>query len=127
MSKWREMKEAETQPQEVIEDQEAPGMEETEQAFKEQLDEALVAFKNRREKENNRFADVTDSGYYFVVCFTSRPQMDEFCEKFGIDKELRYQDGKEIAKAFKRALTTPDPTIPREKGRSLDYISRARE
>ena len=120
MSKWKEMKET-TQP----EPEEPMGMEAVEKAFDDQLDEALVAFKERREKEKTRFADVTDTNYYFVVCFSNNAQMAEFCEKFGLDISYKYYDGREVARKFKRALQTPDMATPREKGKSKEYTERA--
>ena len=127
---WRDLKEekpVEPEKQETEELEPPPGMEDVEQGFQEDIDEALAAFKKRREKENSRFADVTDCGYYFTVCFTSRAQMDEFCDRFGLDKDLKYHDGKELAKQLNRALRTPDPAIPREKGHTADYTERARQ
>ena len=132
MSRWKSIQqeeekivkteEAEAQPEE----QEEPiGMEAVEEGFKEELDAALVAFMDRRKKETKRFADIVDSNFYFCVCFSNQEQMLEFCEKFGLNPDLRYYDGREIAKAFKKALVTPDSSIPKEKGRSKDYEARA--
>ena len=122
MSKWKELhNEAPAQP----EPEEPAGMDAVEQGFEEQLDEALVAFKQKRETENKRFGDVTDCGYYFTVCFTSRAQMDEFCDTFGLDKDLRYHDGRQLSRTLGKALRTADPGIPKEKGRNKDYAARA--
>ena len=121
MSKWKDLKKEKEPPVE-----EAPaGMEAVEETFHEQLDEALVAFKNRREKEKKRFLDVVDTNYYFVVCFTNNAQMIEFCEKFGLDTQYKYYDGKEVARKFNKAIETPDSVFPREKGRTKEYADRA--
>lgn len=125
MSKWKEMQEAENTAEiagDVASDEGTPvGMEEAERLFKEDYDEVLEAFKARREKENKRFREIIDTNYYMVICFTTNAQMVEFCNNFGIDIQYRYYDGREIAKAFKKALKAPDIGIPREKGRVKEY------
>lgn len=124
MSKWKEMHEAENTAEiagEVVPDNEPIGMEEVEQTLKEDYDEVLEAFKARREKENKRFREVVDTNHYMVICFTTNEQMVEFCNNFGIDIKYRYYDGRDIAKAFKKALKSSDMTVPRERGRVKEY------
>ena len=123
MSSWSKAKESVPQREAPV--NEPAGMEAVEQAFNDQLDDALVAFKEKRETEKKRFGDVIDTNYYFVVCFTSNEQMLEFCDKFGLDKDYKYYDGRTIARKFNKALETADMKAPREKGISKEYAERA--
>ena len=139
MSRWKQQKEAELVKklpkiedgeQAEIADAPADGetLEDVERAFKEDLnvDEALTSFAERRSREAGRFRDVTDTSYYFTVCFTNLEQLVEFCESFGLDAQRMYFDGREIAKAFNKALKKPDTLRPKEQGISADYVRLAR-
>lgn len=124
MSKWHEIRCAEPQNEETV----APvGMDAVEQAFEKQYDEALIAFQERREKENKRFKDITDTNYYFVVCFSNNAQMTEFCNEFGLDVAFKYYDGREIARQFRKAIRTPDMGSPTERPKNKDYMARAKK
>lgn len=125
MSKWKEAKEAELREQQ--EEEERQTLEQTEKELASIVEESelLRKFKERHEKEAKRRQDVTDSNYYFVVCFGNSGQLIEFCEKFGIDSDRLYIDGKEFARKVNRALQTPDPVFPRQQKGGEDYKNRA--
>ena len=127
MSRWAEMQKAESVPEEPEVRPEAPGMEAVEKDMDEGYDEALMAFKERREKEAKRFREITDTNHYMVLCFTTNTQLVEFCNTFGIDVKYRYYDGREVARRLNKALKSPDVAMPREKGRTKEYTELAME
>jgi hypothetical protein len=51
------------------------------------------SFRERHEKERERFVDATDSEYWVCLCFDTREQKEEFLKKLGLfehgDKYLR--------------------------------------
>lgn len=139
MSRWKQQKEAEmvkelpkVENSEQVEAVDAPDdgetLEDVEQGFKNDLniDEALSSFAKRRSREAGRFTDITDTSYYFTVCFTNLDQLVEFCESFGLDAQRMYFDGREIAKAFNKAMKKPDTLRPKEQGINADYVRLAR-
>lgn len=83
-------------------------LEELEQTSLKEIQEVEAGFRERMKQENDRFRDMCDTEYWFCVCFTSRKQKEEFLEKIGIETDLKYIEGKEMARAYKRALKTPD-------------------
>lgn len=101
------------------------GLEELETQFAQDMDELHAAFRERAARENQRFADVTDTDYYFCVCFRSQEQMVEFCESVGLNPDEIYIDGKEFAKKIRRAINTPDPQMPRRQSGWKELQDRA--
>ncbi len=93
-----------------------------ENACEESLGELESAFRNRIKQEDKRFADVTDSGYWFAVCFSNRKQREEFMESLGLPTDLRYVDGRELARAIKRPVKSPDTEFPRTTKGSKEYL-----
>lgn len=83
-------------------------LEELEQTSLKEIQEVESGFRERMKQENDRFRDMCDTEYWFCVCFTSRKQKEEFLEKIGIETDLKYIEGKEMARAYKRAMQTPD-------------------
>lgn len=124
MSKWKEAKEAEERQQE---EEERLSLEQTEETYHEIVEESelLRKFKERHEKESKRRQNVTDSNYYFVVCFSNSAQLREFCEKFRLNPDQLYVDGREFAKNVNRALSSPDTDFQTRYGGSKDYADRA--
>lgn len=124
MSKWKETKEAEARQQE---EEERLTLEQTETAYHEIVEESelLRKFKERHEKESKRRQDVTDSNYYFVVCFSNSAQLHEFCDKFKLNPDQLYIDGREFAKKVNKALSAPDTDFQSRYGSSKDYADRA--
>ena len=121
MSKWKDLHD---KPEEVTM---VPSLEDFEQEMDEQLDDAQKAFRERITKEEKRLKDACDCNYYFTVFFQNSAQLYEFCDKFGIDRDLLYVDGRELAKQFNKALETKDMAFPKIQQFNKDYVARARE
>lgn len=122
MSKWKEMHKEAPPP----EPEKVPTLEEVEQSFSEQLDvdqkdEFLQQLNASRDKEKKYLKDISDTNYYFTVCFSNKAQLYEFCEKFGLNPDLIHMDGREVAKQFRKALETPDLRHPSKMRKSKDY------
>lgn len=84
------------------------GLEQLEQDVARELGEVERSFRERMAAENKRFRDMCDTEYWFCVCFTSRAQKEEFLAKIGIDTDLKYIDGKDMARAYRKAIKEPD-------------------
>ena len=125
MSKWKETREAEIREQQEAEERQKLEDSEKELASIVEESELLQKFKERHAKESKRRQDVTDSNYYFVVCFSNNDQLKEFCDQFGLNPDLLYMDGKYFAKNVNKALQTPDTDFPRVQAGSKDYRDRA--
>lgn len=129
MSKWREEREKEAlanESKKKSKKAEAPTLEEFEEGMAADLDSVHESFRARTEKENKRFADVCDSNYYFVVCFSNNAQMVEFCDMLGLNPDEIYMDGRQVARKIGRALKTPDTAFPKIQPFGKDYVQRAR-
>lgn len=95
-----------------------------------QLEEAEALRQRFREKmkdERKRFRDVCDTEYWFCVCFTSREQKEEFLKALRINPNEKYVDGREMARAVRRALRSPDMEYPRIRGYDKEYMNRSME
>ena len=127
MSKWKEAREAELKQQQEAE--EKVTLEETENAFNEITEESelLRKFKERHEKEAERVKNVTDSRYYFVVCFSNNAQLEEFCQRYDIKPNQLYVDGRELSRKIGRALKQPDTVFHKYNTGSEDYRKRAQK
>lgn len=125
MSKWKEAKAAEEARKQK--EQKQPTLEEFEEGMASDIDELQKAFRERAQKEQQRFADVTNTDYYFVVCFSNYKQLVEFCDMLGIMPDDLYHDGREFARKMKKALSTPDTDFPKIQPFNKDYVARARE
>lgn len=58
-------------------------------------------YRDRAKQEADRFRRVTDSEYWFAVCFKSREEKNEFLKKVGVKTALmgdKYLDGHMLAK-----------------------------
>ena len=126
MSKWKEQQEAEKTKKQA-EKQEPATLEEFEQNTADGMEELHQAFRDRAAKEEQRVMDVVNCDYYFVVCFSNRKQLYEFCEKTGLNPDEIYIDGRTFARKIKRALETPDTDFPKVQPFNREYKSRARE
>lgn len=126
MSKWQEQKEAEKK-QAKTEKPEVPTLETFENEMKDGMEQMHQAFRDRAAKEQQRIFDVCDADYYFVVCFSNKGQLVEFCEKMQLNPDEIYIDGKEFARRVNRALQTPDTKFPNTQPINRDYANRARE
>jgi hypothetical protein len=63
------------------------------------LNEIKNAFRLRREQENKRFLDATDTEYWICLCFQSREQKEEFVEKTGwCQRDEKYLNGVKVAR-----------------------------
>ena len=122
MSRWADEKKKESVKGKK---EDIPTLADHEQAVDEAITELQQAFRDRNEKEQSRFKDVCDSNYYFVVCFSNRPQMEEFCKKVGLDSDEIYIDGREFAKKIGKALEKPDTEFPKTQAFSKSWTDRA--
>lgn len=72
-----------------------------------ELDALAQGFRERRDTEAARFADATDSEYWFAVCFRTRGDKDAFLS--GIQASRigdKYLDGHKLAKIL--GVTLPE-------------------
>lgn len=106
---------------------EVSGLDDMERVFDDEVDEIKQTFRDKMQTENKRFADVCDSAYWFCVCFTSRQQRAEFLEKIGLDPDLKYVDGKEMARAYRKVIETEDLKFPKVKPPDKDFSARTME
>lgn len=104
---------------------EPASLEELEKSVLDELGEVESSFRERLKRENSRFLDMCDTEYWFAVCFTSRKQKEEFMTKIGIDPELKYVEGREMAKAYRKALKTPDLEFAQIRPFDKEYLKRA--
>lgn len=117
MSKWKDMQQEEyAQKMQQEQEQQFESLAEVESGFLDDIKELHSAFRDKAQKENKRFMDVTNTDYYFCVCFRSQEQMKEFCKSVGLDPQQIYIDGKEFARKIGRVVKSPDPVLPRQQG-----------
>lgn len=102
-------------------------LEQLEKDCLEEVGEVEQSFRERMKDENKRFRDMCDTEYWFCVCFTSRAQKEELLKSIGFDGDLKYLDGKEFARAVKKALKTPDLEFAKIGKGSKDYLSRVKQ
>ena len=122
MSKWADQKKAEKTQKK----QEPAQLEEFEKAMEESVNSLQTAFREKIAKEDKRVQDVCNCDYYFVVCFSNRDQLFEFCDSVGLNPNEIYFDGREFAKKINRALKTPNTEFPKTQPFNKDYVNRAR-
>ena len=127
MSKWKEQQEAEKAKKAEREAQEPESLESFEAGALDDMEKLHQAFRERAEKENKRVIDVLNCDYYFVVCFSNRDQLYEFCERTGLNPDEIYIDGRTFARKINRALKTPDTDFPKTQPFNRDFVNRARE
>lgn len=125
MSRWKEQKEAEERKKQAQHQKEKPTLEEIEDGTLSEFDTLHEGFRERAAKENQRFYDVTNTDYYFVVCFSNNAQLVEFCESVGLNPDEIYMDGRQFAKKINRALKTPDTQFPKTQAFNRDFMERA--
>lgn len=114
-------------PVPVEEPAEVSGLDDMERVFEDEVDEIKQTFREKMKAENKRFTDVCDSAYWFCVCFTSRAQRAEFLKKIGLDPDLKYVDGKEMARAYRKVIETEDLKFPKVKPPDKDFSARTME
>ena len=88
----------------------------------EELDAAKQSFARGCARRIKRFAD-SDTEYWCCICFQNRDQREELMRRLGIAPDEKYIDGREFAKAIKRALKTPDMEMKRTKPFDRDYMA----
>lgn len=96
-----------------------------EESTLEELGGLEKSFRERMKQENNRFRDMCDTEYWVCVCFTSRAQREEFMTKVGLPTDEKYIDGREMAKAFRKSIKTPDLEFAQIQPFGKEYIDRA--
>ena len=70
-----------------------------------ELTELQRAYRERAKAESNRFADATDSEFWFAVCFRDRAEKDAFLAEFGVERlGDKYVDGALLAKALRKLV-----------------------
>lgn len=84
-----------------------------------ELNELQAGFKERAEKERQRFLEATDSEYWVAVCFQTRAEKEEFLEKLGLlQNGDKYLEGRAVARALGVTLETPMPPVRHRQDRS---------
>ena len=108
-------------------EQEIENMEAVEAGFAEQLDtDAMIAsLKAQRATEAKTMRDIGSTDYYFCVFFNNEMQMVEFCKAFGFNPNNIFMDGREVAKQFRKALSTPDEPRHKTRPASKEYLELA--
>ena len=107
--------------------QEEDTLENLEKETLEELGDVEKSFRERMNAESKRFRDMCDTEYWFCVCFTSREQKEEFLKKIGMETDVKYIDGKDMARAYRKAIKTPDLDFAKVKPYDKEYCNRARE
>lgn len=75
------------------------------------LDAVKEGFRKRAKNEAERFALVTDSGYWFCMCFQSREQSNAFLKALDLlDIGDLYLDGVEVAERL--GIELPEANVP---------------
>lgn len=123
MSYWERKK---TKEEPIKEEQEATlgGLDELEENTIDELGEVEKSFRERMARENSRFQDMCDTEYWFCVCFTSRAQKEEFMQKAGLPVDEKYIEGREMAKAFRKSIKTPDLEFAKIQPFGKEYVNR---
>lgn len=117
MSYWNDA------PRPSVEAEEASLAEIEATALKE-LSELEKTFREKFTKEKNRFRDMCDTEYWVCACFTTRQQREEFLKNMGFDGDEKYVDGRELARACKRALQSPDMEFAKIRAFDKDFLDR---
>lgn len=107
--------------------QEEDTLENLEKETLEEIGDVEKSFRERMNAENKRFRDMCDTEYWFCVCFTSREQKEEFLKKIGMETDVKYIDGKDMARAYRKAIKTPDLDFAKVKPYDKEYCNRARD
>ena len=107
--------------------QEEDTLENLEKETFEELGDVEKSFRERMNAESKRFRDMCDTEYWFCVCFTSREQKEEFLKKIGMETDVKYIDGKDMARAYRKAIKTPDLDFAKVKPYDKEYCNRARD
>lgn len=89
------------------------------------MGEVEKGFRARMKAENERFRDMCDTEYWVCLCFKSRAQKEEFLSSVGMETDLKYIDGREMARAVKRPVKTPDLKFARIKAPDKEFSARA--
>ncbi len=72
------------------------------------LDAVQAGFRRRAKDESARFNEVTDSEYWFAVCFKTRAQREAFLAAIKQSPDGKYLDGEAIARALGIELPEAD-------------------
>lgn len=107
--------------------QEEDTLENLEKETLEELGDVEKSFRERMNAASKRFRDMCDTEYWFCVCFTSREQKEEFLKKIGMETDVKYIDGKDMARAYRKAIKTPDLDFAKVKPYDKEYCNRARD
>ena len=106
--------------------QEEDTLENLEKETLEELGDVEKSFRERMNAESKRFRDMCDTEYWFCVCFTSREQKEEFLKKIGMETDVKYIDGKDMARAYRKAIKTPDLDFAKVKPYDKEYCNNER-
>lgn len=73
----------------------------------------LNAYKAARENEIQQYSDITDSEFWFCVCFASREDKATFLQAIGLFEEQdKYVDGYKLAEAFNERMVAVNKNLP---------------
>ena len=92
----------------------------------EQLEQDGEYLSRKMVEHKDRFQKVTSDGFWFCVYFNTDEQKEEFCQSIGLEKNIRYLNGKEFAKAIGKPLNTPNFDFGKEKAPVKEFKDRAR-
>ncbi|GHU75728.1 hypothetical protein AGMMS49992_20260 [Clostridia bacterium] len=90
-----------------------------------EVNDVLTSFKQRRQDENTRLQDATDSEHWVALCFQTRAQKEEFLDKaYWRDIGDKYLDGMKCAKKMNITLESPVPPVRRTAKFGAEYNKR---
>ncbi len=99
---------------------------EVEVEAEEEVSEVLQGFKQRAEREDQRFWDAVDSEYWVCLCFQTRDQKEEFLKKLGLfEMGDKYIDGIKAAKKMGVTLESRVPPMPQARPFDREYVDLA--
>ena len=122
MGYWDKKEPAVPEPEER---EQADSLENVEAECLEEMGEVEKGFRERMKAENDRFRDMCDTEYWGCLCFKSRAQKEEFLQSVGMETDLKYIDGREMARAVKRPVRTPDLQFAKIKAPDKEFSARA--
>lgn len=95
-------------------DDDMPSPEEAEIEAAGEVSNVLTGFRDRANREDQRFTDATDSEFWIALCFQTREQKEEFLRKARWMAEGdKYLDGMAVAQIMGITLESRIPALPK--------------
>jgi len=88
-----------------------------------ELDSVKSGFRDRMKAEADRFKSATSTDYYFVVVCNSGEQAGALMRGLGVNPDVRFADGREIARRFNIDLPADPPPVERIRSKADPKLS----